>query len=62
MGGVKSSKSLKVARKGDDNDNDDNDNNENDGGYQLYQYKAIGSMDRAIPFQCNLSEIYFELI
>lgn len=43
-------------------DGDDYDNNDNDNSYQNYQYKAVGSIDRAIPFQCNLTEIYYELI
>eukprot|EP00347_Sterkiella_histriomuscorum_P000937 403373955 len=55
----KSSKNLRGVRRQESNDpnNDDNDPN-----YIQYQYKAIGMEDKICQFQCNLTEIYFELV
>ena len=54
----KQTSKLLGGKEGEDNDEDEGDVR----GVQNYQYKSIGNQDRTIQYQCNVQEIYFELI
>lgn len=48
-----SSKKESDTEEAKDEDNDAN---------HVYPYKAIANQEKSVQFQCNLTEIYFELI
>lgn len=54
--GASKRKSQRVLEESNDRDE------EGDSLFSQYQYKAVGDPEKPVQFQCNLTEVYFELI
>jgi len=51
---------MKKSQKNMDESNDREEDGDNL--FSQFQYKAVGDLEKPVQFQCNLTEVFFELI